>query len=280
MNYPNLLCIDDSQLVQSLIARELEDYEVQLRFANDGVEGMACCLRDMPDLVMLDLRMPTMDGIAFLKHWRTEIGFNDTHFIIMTAERSREIVEAVLRLGISDYLAKPFSGKTLLSRLSQHIALKKRVQISHTPRSPSSVAQPLSSEPAAKRVAMPPVSGISFQTIRVLTKKSESHDSGVTEEEYSLHEIISKYQVLLGAKNTYLTSVLVELLKEGKVFVESEKFSERIQLKYDANKIDAATAAALLARYFEQQRVDSELNASATQRIVLHRPAAKMRPSS
>ena len=280
MNCPNLLCIDDSRLVQSVIARELGDYEVRLRFANDGMEGMSCCLKDMPDLVMLDLTMPTMDGMEFLTHWRTEIGFNGTHFLIMTAERSREILEAVLRLGISDYLAKPFSGKTLLSRLSQHIALKKRVPFSHTPRSLSPVAQVSSREPATLTLATPPDSGISFQTIRVLTKKRESHDSEVIEEEYSLHEIISRYQAFLGPKNTCLTSVLVELLKEGKVFVESAKFSERIQLKYDANKIDTATAASLLARYFEQQRVDSELNASTTQRIVLHRPAAKMRPSS
>jgi hypothetical protein len=84
----------------------------------------------------------------------------------------------------------------------------------------------------------------------------------------------------LGAKNAYLTSVLAELLKEGKVFVESEKFSERIQLKYDANKFDSATAASLLARYFEEQRRESQVNASTTQRIVLHRPTARTRPSS
>jgi len=280
MNNPKLLCIDDSQLVQSLVARELEGYEVELHFANDGAEGLDCCLREMPDLVMLDLRMPTMDGIEFLKKWKAELGFADTRFIIMTSETSKDIVEAVLRLGISEYIAKPFSGKTLISRLSQHITLKKRetrTPIPHTPRLFSSTAEVSNSEPVATR---PPVSDLSFRTIRVLTRKSESHYAEVLEEEHSLHEIISKYQVLLGAKNAYLTSVLAELLKEGKVFVESEKFSERIQLKYDANKIDSATAASLLARYFEEQRRESQVNASTTQRIVLHRPTARTRPSS
>jgi len=277
---PKLLCIDDSQLVQSLIARELEGYEVELHFANDGVEGLDCCLREMPDLVMLDLRMPTMDGIEFLKKWKAELGFADTRFIIMTSETSRDVVEAVLRLGISEYIAKPFSGKTLLSRLSQHITLKKRAPIPHTPRLFSSTAQASAGEHSSPAPAAPPGGDLSFRTIRVLTRKSEASHSEVLEEEHSLHEIISRYQILLGSKNAYLTSVLVELLKEGKVFVESEKFSERIQLKDDANKISAPAAASLLARYFEEQRADSEASASATQRIVLHRPAAKTRPAS
>ena len=69
MNLPKILCIDDSRLVQSLIARELEDYELQLHFANDGSEGLDCCLREMPDLVMLDIKMPTIDGIEFLEKY-------------------------------------------------------------------------------------------------------------------------------------------------------------------------------------------------------------------
>jgi DNA-binding response OmpR family regulator len=140
MNYPNLVCIDDSLLVQSLVARELDDYEVQLHFADDGIAGLACCQRYLPDLVMLDIKMPTMDGIAFLKKWRTEIGFNNTHFIIMTAERSREIVETVLQLGISDYLAKPFSGKTMVDRISRHIPLKKKERSQVIPHTPSSLS--------------------------------------------------------------------------------------------------------------------------------------------
>ena len=95
-----------------------------------------------------------------------------------------------------------------------------------------------------------------------------------------MQDVISRYQVLLGAGNAYLTSVLAELLKEGKVYVESEKFSERIQLKYDTVKLEAAAAASLLTRYFEEQRLESQKNAGVTQRIVLHRPSRKARPSS
>ena len=276
---PKLLCIDDSQLVQSLVARELESYEVELHLASDGVAGLDCCLREMPDLVMLDLRMPAMNGIEFLKKWKAELGFADTRFIVMTSETGRDIVEEVLRLGISDYIAKPFSGKTLISRLSQHVSLRKRsvrTPIPHTQRlfaSASSAAAPV--KPAAGSSP-----ALNLRSIPVLTRKIEANHTESAEEEHTLQDVISRYQVLLGAGNAYLTSVLAELLKEGKVYVESEKFSERIQLKYDTVKLDAAAAASLLTRYFEEQRLESQKNAGTTQRIVLHRPSRKARPSS
>lgn len=281
---PTLLCIDDSKLVQSLISRELEQFDVRIHFANDGIEGLDCCLRETPDLVMLDLRMPGMDGIEFLKKWKAELGFLDTRFIIMTSETSRDIVEQVVSFGISDYIAKPFSGKTLVSRLSQHIPLKRReacARASHTPKLfpvqppvPNSRSTHANPSAAAGRSD----ATVTLRTIRVLTKKIEVGHGEFSEEEHSLHEIISKYQVLLGARNTYLTSVLAELLKEGKVCVESDKFSERIQLVNAQSRIAPSTAASLLARYFEEQRAESQTDSRTTQRIILKRPA-KTNPS-
>ena len=270
MNWPKLLCVDDSRLVQSLIARELEDYELQLHFANDGLEGLDCCLREMPDLVMLDIKMPTIDGIEFLKKWKAELGFADTRFIIMTSETSREIVETVLRLGISDYIAKPFSGKTMISRIARHIPLNKKEylqDISHTPKLLTSAAATS-------------LDKLNFKSIRVFTKVSAEGGKEFSEQEQSLHEILCKYQLLLPRQSAFLTSIIVQLLKDGKVLVANGEVSEKIKLKRPQNKIDFKTVARLLAQYFEEQRTDSEGNANATQRIVLHRPAAKTRPSS
>lgn len=281
-NTPILLCVDDSKLAQSLVQRELEFYDVDLHFANNGVEALEFCSRQTPDLVLLDLRMPQMDGIEFLKKWKVERAFSQTQFIIMTSETSRDIVEAFLRLGIVDYIAKPFSGKVLIERISQRISLNKKssrnrtsaLQDTSVPVGPPS--SPETPQPPPRKSA---ALNVSFRTIRVLTSRVENNTLEKTEEEHSLQEIISKYQVLLGFKSTYLTSVLVELLKDGKVCVESDKFSERIQLKYDNNKIDASTAAALLANYFNEQRIDNLTDSNATQRIVLHRAPSKPRPA-
>lgn len=272
---PTLLCIDDSKLVQSLVSRELEQYHVQLHFANDGSEGLDFCLSETPDLVMLDLRMPRMDGIEFLKKWKAELGFSDTRFIIMTSETSRDIVEQIVSFGISDYIAKPFSGNTLISRISQHIPLKLRenhIRIPHTPRLFSSqpcvpATQIAQSAPKPGAPASPAT--ITLRTIRVLTKKTDGDHGDHPSEESSLHEIISKYQVLLGVRNAYLTTFIAVLLQEGKVCIESGKFSERIQLLDRKSRIDEPTAAFLLARYFEEQRAESQMDSRSTQRIVL-----------
>ena len=248
---------------------------MQLHFANDGSEGLDFCLSETPDLVMLDLRMPRMDGIEFLKKWKAELGFSDTRFIIMTSETSRDIVEQVVSFGISDYIAKPFSGNTLISRISQYIPLKLRethIRIPHTPRLFSSqprvpATQIAQSAPKPGAPASPAT--ITLRTIRVLTKKTDGDHGDHPSEESSLHEIISKYQVLLGVRNAYLTTFIAVLLQEGKVCIESGKFSERIQLLDRKSRIDEPTAAFLLARYFEEQRAESQMDSRSTQRIVL-----------
>ena len=270
MNLPKILCIDDSRLVQSLIARELEDYELQLHFANDGSEGLDCCLREMPDLVMLDIKMPTIDGIEFLKKWKAELGVADTRFIIMTSETSREIVETVLRLGISDYIAKPFSGKTLISRIARHIPLNKKEFPQDIPRTPK-----LGASPAATSS-----DEVNFKTIKVFTKVSSEGGEEHSEKEQFLHEIICRYQLLLPRQSAFLTSIIAQLLKDGKVLVSNGEVSEKIKLQRPQKKIDSQTVARLLAQYFEEQRLESASNANTTQRIVLHRPTSKTRPSS
>ena len=274
---PTLLCIDDSHLVQSLVARELQPYEVNLHFASDGMAGLDCCLREMPDLVMLDLRMPTMDGIEFLKKWKAELGYAETRFIIMTSETGRDTVQEVVSFGVSDYIAKPFSGKTLISRLSQHVSLKKRSNAAFIPHTPKPLPSGAGVSPKQFAALTPK---LSLQSIPVLTRRILANDIEANEEESTLQDVISRYQVLLGSGNAYLTSVLVALLKEGKVFVESESFSERIRLKFDTLRLDSAAAATLLARYFEEQIVEKEGGASVTQKIILRRPSTKSRSST
>ena len=265
-----LLCVDDSRLVQSLIARELEDYNLQLYFANDGLEGLDCCVREKPDLVMLDINMPRMGGIEFLNVWKAELNFPDTRFIIMTSETSREIVDTVLKLEVSDYLAKPFSGKAMINKIARHLPLNKKEHlqgIPHTRRSLTSSAYHSSGK-------------VNFKTIRVFTTVSEEGGQEHSEQEQSLHEILCKYQLLLPRQSAYLTSIIVQLLKDGKVWVTNGKVSEKLRLKRHQTNIDYETVARLLAQYFEEQRMGSEASAAATQRIVLHRPAAKTRPAS
>jgi two-component system chemotaxis response regulator CheY len=282
VNYPKLLCVDDSQLVQSLVAKELDVYEVHLYFANNGLEALESCLHETPDLVMLDIKMPTMDGIEFLKKWKAELGFADTRIMIMTSETSREIVETVLKLGISDYLAKPFSGKTMVNKIARHIPLSKKEQrqdIPHTPRLFASLTPTSKAKAAAVKPAATFVGKVNFKTIKVLTKANEGGQE-YSEQEQSLHDVICRYQVLLPRQSAYLISIIVQLLKNGKVLVLNGEIFERISLIDPSITVDSETIARLLVQYFDEQSIDSAANASTTQRIELHRPRAKTRLSS
>jgi CheY-like chemotaxis protein len=222
----------------------------------------------MPDLILLDLKMPTMDGVEFLQKWKTDLGFTKTRFIVMTAERSREIVDSVLRMGISDYLAKPFSGKDFLSRVSRHIVLHKRQNL------PSAEPEVMSGDTKPDLVE-PETPMLSLRSLRVLTTSSEEGYPQTDLQESSLHEIICKYQILTGSRSAYLKCLLVELLQEGKVCIQSNDLSERIELKYPHKKIDSRTATALLSQYFEEERFKNQTDSNATQRIILTRPMAR-----
>lgn len=109
-------------------------------FASGGAARSDCSLREMPDLPILDLRMPTMNGIEFLKKWKAGPGFADTRFIIMTFETGRDLVEEDLPLGMPEYIAKASNEKTLVSRLLQHVFLRRRVVVASAPQTSGPVA--------------------------------------------------------------------------------------------------------------------------------------------
>jgi sigma-B regulation protein RsbU (phosphoserine phosphatase) len=100
-----ILVIDDEAIVRDSIVAYLEDSGFDVLEAENGLEGIACFNSKQPDIVLCDLRMPTMDGLAVLK----EINATNpgTPFIVVSgAGVMADVVEA-LRLGASDYLIKP-----------------------------------------------------------------------------------------------------------------------------------------------------------------------------
>jgi sigma-B regulation protein RsbU (phosphoserine phosphatase) len=100
-----ILVIDDEAIVRDSIVAYLEDSGFDVIQAENGLDGVACFNSQRPDIVLCDLRMPSMDGLAVLK----QINAKDpnTPFIVVSgAGVMADVVEA-LRLGASDYLIKP-----------------------------------------------------------------------------------------------------------------------------------------------------------------------------
>ena len=121
-----ILTVDDSLTVRLVLAKAFQSFDCELIEACNGEEGLDAARREKPDLILLDLSMPVMDGIATLKELRADSTLNSTPVVMLTAESDRESVFQVTKLGVADYILKPFREELLLQRVSKIITLQKR----------------------------------------------------------------------------------------------------------------------------------------------------------
>ncbi|HPK26896.1 MAG TPA: response regulator, partial [Anaerolineaceae bacterium] len=109
-----ILVVDDEKGLVKLIRLNLEQDGFEVVEANNGAEAMEKLRVTLPDLVLLDVMMPDMDGFQVLKMIR-EIG--NTPVIMLTAKGEESDIVRGLELGADDYITKPFSPKILTSRI-------------------------------------------------------------------------------------------------------------------------------------------------------------------
>lgn len=101
-----VLIIEDEEDVLSVLVKKLEEAGFRTLTAKDGREGLEKALKEKPDLVLLDLVLPVMDGITFLDGLRKEEVGKAMPVVILTNLESAEKVEESRRKGVSDYLVK------------------------------------------------------------------------------------------------------------------------------------------------------------------------------
>jgi len=130
----NILVIDDDPDILDVVTMILESKGYHVITAKDGIEGLANLKTERPDLMILDLLMPKMDGFAVLKELRDPrwSRYRDIPILILTsvreeASRRRYELETGQELGVDDYLEKPFSPDTLLKRVDKIIKRKQKV---------------------------------------------------------------------------------------------------------------------------------------------------------
>lgn len=113
-----ILIVDDEEDIRDLIAYNLEKEAYQVCLAVDGLDGIRLAKEFQPDLIILDVMMPNMDGIETCRLLRQNPIFNQTHIIFLTA-RSEEFTEiAGFNAGADDYIIKPIKTRALLSRIN------------------------------------------------------------------------------------------------------------------------------------------------------------------
>ena len=125
---PRILSIDDSKTIRLLLARLFRPFACELLEAANGEEGLAIASRENPDLIILDYNMPVMDGITMLRKMREEPGLRRTPVIMLTADSGLQSLATVARLGVRDYVTKPFREEELLGKVGRIIPLISRVE--------------------------------------------------------------------------------------------------------------------------------------------------------
>jgi len=120
---PRVLVVDDDRAVRESLRRSLEFNGYDVALAGDGAEALASIARTPPDVVVLDVMMPRLDGIETTKALRG--AGNDLPILVLTARDSVGDRVEGLDAGADDYLTKPFALEELLARLR---ALLRRVQ--------------------------------------------------------------------------------------------------------------------------------------------------------
>lgn len=120
-----ILAVDDTAIILTRIANTLgNDYEVIT--VNSGVRALKYLEQEKPDLILLDIQMGQKDGIETLKEIRAMKDRADIPVIMLTGVEDKEIVLKSAKLGICDYILKPFSSEDLLDRI--HLVLVQQEQ--------------------------------------------------------------------------------------------------------------------------------------------------------
>lgn len=125
MSY-KILSVDDSKAVRMIIKRAFSPYDCTFCEAGNGEEGLAVAGAERPDVILLDITMPVMDGVTMLTTIKQNPELKDIPVIMLTAEHGRENVANIVGLGVCEYLVKPFKDQQIVEKVSAILPLQPR----------------------------------------------------------------------------------------------------------------------------------------------------------
>jgi two-component system cell cycle response regulator len=119
-----ILTVDDSKTVRIIVRKAFKGYDCDILEAGNGVEGLAVASKEMPDLILLDVTMPVMDGVEMLTKLKADAALKAIPVMMLTAEGGRDHVLKIAKIGVRDYLVKPFKEDVLIEKAGRVIDLK------------------------------------------------------------------------------------------------------------------------------------------------------------
>ncbi len=123
-----ILLVDDIPMNIEILCRSLDSKDYQISMANSGAKALELVPKLRPDLILLDIMMPEMDGIETCRRLKADALIRDIPVIFITAKTETEDAVAGFDVGGVDYIAKPFHLAEVLARVETHLRLRKALQ--------------------------------------------------------------------------------------------------------------------------------------------------------
>jgi len=121
---PLILAVDDSAKDLDLLAKILEREGYEVALAMEGAQALAFAIRERPDLILLDVMMPGMDGFALCRGLKADPASQGIPVIFLTGKSESDEILSGFEAGAVDYVTKPFRIPELLARVHVHVELR------------------------------------------------------------------------------------------------------------------------------------------------------------
>jgi CheY-like chemotaxis protein len=114
---PVVMLVDDDTFQHKLLHRLLNDAACDLVSAMDGSEAMSALRNRLPDLILMDVQLPDVDGIELTRRIRTNARFAQIPVVMVTGQSDKNVVVQSVKAGAAGFLVKPFNKETLLGKI-------------------------------------------------------------------------------------------------------------------------------------------------------------------
>lgn len=121
MERPRVLIVDDEPDIVESIKFRLETEDIDCITANDGEEGLAKAQNERPDLILLDVMMPKMNGYKVARLLKFDAAYSDIPIIMLTARSQEKDIDLGEETGADEYVTKPFDMEKLVELVMEYL---------------------------------------------------------------------------------------------------------------------------------------------------------------
>jgi len=113
----NVLAVDDSRTIRDMMKLTLEQSDIEIHLAEDGLEGLEVLKNISPDAIITDINMPNLDGFGFIESIRKNEEYKSIPILVLTTESSADLKTRARQAGATGWIVKPFDPEKLIRAL-------------------------------------------------------------------------------------------------------------------------------------------------------------------